>query len=463
MNLTIHRGSDEIGGTCIELSAKGTYILIDAGMPLHDRSGRPYGDFGPPRFATVQEGIRKEVLPEVGGLYKDSTPRFAGVLLSHYHLDHTGLLKWINPDIPIYCGDVCERVTRLLDQVDVSMNKAQKWQTTKPVTIIEKEKLFEIGPFKITPFLCDHSAFQAFAFLIECDGEKLFYSGDIRKHGPIGEKTFGIMRRKLPKDIACLMLEGTMLSRPPGATLVTEDDVYHEMSRHIRANKGKLVLCSLSVSNVTRVAQLFKAAKREGRILILDAFVAAILEVCGKYAGVPQRSWTDDIRILYLGGHAKLVGDAFGDWKLVKQLKCATNRIKLDEIAANPGRYVLPFREGLIERLEEQPIMLNGAAHIYSLWHGYRDQQKYKKVKNFISIHQIIDIPDVHVSGHAYVDDLKELVDIVKPQYIVPVHTKAPDRYKSIFAPFEVRKCANGKEYPVLSTASAVSPNNGGP
>lgn len=451
MMLKIHRGDDEIGGTCIELSARGTSILIDAGMPLQDRSGRPYGDVERPRFDTVQEGIDKEVLPNVAGLYKGSTPRFAGVILSHYHLDHTGLLKWIHPDIPIYCGDVCDKITRLLDQVDVSINKAPKWSPSKPPTIIEKEKLFEIGPFKITPFLCDHSAFQAFAFLVECDGEKLFYSGDVRKHGRIGPQTYGIMRRLLPKDIACLMLEGTMLSRPYTGKLVTEDDVYLEMSRHIHENKGKLVLCSLSASNVTRLVQLFRAAKREGRVLILDAFVAAILEVCRPYAVLPQRDWMEDVRILYLGGHAKLVGDAFGDWDLVAKLKYANNRITLEDMAKDPGRYVLPFRQGLISHLEKQPGVLKGAAHIYSLWEGYRDEQKYRPVQEFFDRHDINDIPGVHVSGHAYVEDLKELVDIVKPKYIVPIHTKEPGRYEATFAPREVRKRDKGKEYPVVA------------
>jgi len=47
----------------------------------------------------------------------------------------------------------------------------------------ESGKSFEIGPFCITPFLVDHSAYDSYSFLIEAGGKRLFYSGDFRAHG----------------------------------------------------------------------------------------------------------------------------------------------------------------------------------------------------------------------------------------------------------------------------------------
>ena len=41
----------------------------------------------------------------------------------------------------------------------------------------------EIGPFRVTPYLVDHSAFDAYALLVEADGKRVFYSGDFRGHG----------------------------------------------------------------------------------------------------------------------------------------------------------------------------------------------------------------------------------------------------------------------------------------
>ena len=44
----------------------------------------------------------------------------------------------------------------------------------------------EIGPFVITPYLVDHSAFDAYSLLVEAGGRRLFYSGDFRAHGRKG-------------------------------------------------------------------------------------------------------------------------------------------------------------------------------------------------------------------------------------------------------------------------------------
>jgi hypothetical protein len=42
---------------------------------------------------------------------------------------------------------------------------------------------FALGPFTITPFLNDHSAFDTYSLLIEADGRRLFYSADLQAHG----------------------------------------------------------------------------------------------------------------------------------------------------------------------------------------------------------------------------------------------------------------------------------------
>jgi len=77
MRLVIHRGSNEIGGTCIELSAGGTTIWLDVGLPLKE--------------------AENAVLP-VG--------RPDAVLISHPHQDHFGMLDKLEPHIPVYIGKV---------------------------------------------------------------------------------------------------------------------------------------------------------------------------------------------------------------------------------------------------------------------------------------------------------------------------------------------------------------------
>ena len=102
MQITIHRGTHEVGGTMIELNSVNTRILLDAGYPLFYKgeiiddamSKRPY-----------QELLELGIIPKVKGLYRWEKPEFDGVLISHAHSDHFGLLRYIHPDIPIYMSE----------------------------------------------------------------------------------------------------------------------------------------------------------------------------------------------------------------------------------------------------------------------------------------------------------------------------------------------------------------------
>ena len=49
----------------------------------------------------------------------------------------------------------------------------------------EMEKQFQIRDISVTAYWMDHSAFDAYAFLIEADGKSIFYSGDFRGHGNV--------------------------------------------------------------------------------------------------------------------------------------------------------------------------------------------------------------------------------------------------------------------------------------
>lgn len=444
MRVIIHRGTHEIGGSCVELQAGGTRILLDMGMPLQDRSGRPYGEIGGPRLRTVDQGVRDGLLPEVAGLYKGDEPGFDGVLLSHYHLDHTGIVKWAHPSIPVYCGRVCARLTRLMDTVDCSINSSPPWKPAVAPKEVTVGKRFEIGPFRITPFLNDHSAFEAFSFLVECGGKRLFYTGDLRKHGPIGAKTYAYLRQRLPRGIQALLLEGTMLSRPSRPRIATEAEVGAEMRRVIGQHKQGLVLCSLSASNVSRIVELYKATVSSRRLFVMDAYMAVIMETCKATARLPDFRWPT-VRVLYLGGHAKIAGDAWGDWKLIGEMKYAKNRVTFEDMAREPGKYVLPFRPGLMPHLDKLPALLKGGLHLYSLWEGYRSQPPYAPVREFLDRHGIPTVTGVHVSGHAYVEDLRELADIVAPDAIVPIHTAHPEEYERQFPAHRIVRLRDGE------------------
>ena len=99
MNLIIHRGTNEIGGTCIELQSSSTRILLDFGMPLVTPKGDGF-DMKIHAGKSTDELISQGVLPNVQGAYSDPLA-IDGVIISHPHQDHFGLMQYLNKTIPI--------------------------------------------------------------------------------------------------------------------------------------------------------------------------------------------------------------------------------------------------------------------------------------------------------------------------------------------------------------------------
>ena len=86
----------------------------------------------------------------------------------------------------------------------------------------------EIGPFRITPYLVDHSAFDAYALLVEADGKRVFYSGDFRAHGR-KKALFEAMVNRPPGNLDILLMEGTTIGRAGTSEgFATETDLERE-------------------------------------------------------------------------------------------------------------------------------------------------------------------------------------------------------------------------------------------
>ena len=201
MRLRIHRGTKEIGGTCIEAEAQGKRLVLDVGLPLD-----------------APDEAQETLLPEVPG-FRERDDSLLGVMISHGHMDHYGLARHVRPEVPVWIGESAHNI----------LKAAAPWvpngHAFSEPHFLADGKPVEIGPFRITPHLVDHSAFDAYALLVEAEGKRVFYSGDFRAHGRKGA-LFERLLRDPPKDIDALLMEGTMLGRtgtekalPPSRTL----------------------------------------------------------------------------------------------------------------------------------------------------------------------------------------------------------------------------------------------------
>jgi ribonuclease J len=420
MRLTIHRGTHEISGSCVELCSDSgkTRIVIDVGMPLVTPDMLPfewrhYKDF------SQEQLLEQKVLPVIEGLYSHQKPSIAAVILSHAHQDHYGFIRFLHPDIPLYMSPGTKslvEVSNIFLSTEINLDQVQTFAMWQP---------FGVGEFTVTPYLMDHSAPDAAAFLIEADGQRLFYTGDFRGHG----RKRVLLERLLANPISkvdCIVMEGSMIGREEGQ--YQDEDSVEGAIYDVVADQQSYVFVFCSSQNLDRLVSIYRAVKKACKTLVIDLYTAFVLDKLRSIpsSSIPQFYWKE-IRVLYAYSHAKKLAEH--DKTLLYKYKKA--KIEWEEIKATPQDMVILVKDNFYFRRIILPKLgaNSGTKAIYSMWHGYlerTDLAQFLKSNN-------IELLEIHTSGHAYVEDLKKLARVLDPRFVVPIHTFHPDQYGKIY------------------------------
>ena len=401
MRVCIHRGSKQIGGSCVEVESCGQRLLVDFGLPLD-----------------VEEN-NSQYLPIIDGL-DGCDPSLLGILISHPHLDHFGLLAHISPKIPVGMGTAARRILEA-----AAPFLPGNWPTPSEGWNYRSGHSFNIGPFCVTPFLVDHSAYDAYALLIESGGKRIFYSGDFRAHGR-KDALFERLTGNALQNIDTLLLEGSSLGRiTDSQQFPTEKEIENHLV-HVFSTTEGLALIHTSGQNIDRIVSIFRASKRTGRKLIIDLYTAAILEATGNI-NLPQSAWPDVALYVPQAQRIQIKESAWFD--LLK--RHSTNRIFIEDLKPLSNKAALLFRP--LHRFDlERGGCLSGAIYIYSQWEGYWEQGAYDMVKDWLERHSIPKV-SIHTSGHASPIELKILVKALGPNKVVPIHSFFPEKYPDLF------------------------------
>lgn len=418
MKLIIHRGTHEVGGSCVELISRSgdTQIVMDIGMPLVDKNGTPF-KWRTYQNKSIDELLQEGILPKLQKFYKTQVPQVDALLISHAHQDHYGFVQFCHPNIPIH---ISEGTKELIEISNIFIDTKAEMAGMKPFKMWEA---FQINEFKIMPYLVDHSAFDAVAFLIEDDDKKLFYTGDFRSHGRKGILFERLVSNPI-RDVDCLVIEGTMLGRP-GGIYSSETDVENKIYEILR-NKTTYAFIFCSSQNIDRLVSIYRAVKRSGSILVIDLYTAFILDRLEAITPhIPQFAWSN-IRIYYTYYQAqKLVNANLRDLLF----KYKRSKIEIEEIREKSQQIILLTKDNrFLSSFLDKLGNVSGAIAIYSMWEGYLERSGLKAMLK----EKDIKLESVHTSGHAAIDDLKLLIEAFKPRCIVPIHTFHPLQFSQL-------------------------------
>lgn len=420
--IRIHRGSYVIGGNCIEITYNHKSIILDLGMPIMNTDGSAIE-----KDLILSPSIENGILPDVKGLYT-SENRILGVILSHPHMDHYGLMNFIDFSIPIFMG---EDSYQILKASNIFLSKENQIdQLLSHVTTFDPKETFTIGDFKITPIPIDHSAYGAYCILIEVGGKRIFYSGDFRGHGAT-KYTFENLINNPPKNIDYLLMEGTSIRETKKVEFETEKSVFLELKR-ILAETKKIAFVMQAGSNITRLIQLYKACLSNRKTLVIDLYQYHLLKELQKLnPNLPPFDGDRTIRVYFHKNQVRKLKNH--DESLLEEYR--NLQIGIHEIIKSEQRMVLRVSQHIFEEIasqfNSQNISLKNSNYIFSMWHGYIKQQK--NFEEFVDKHKLI-LVNVHTSGHAYLKDLQRFVKALEPGNLVPIHTLDREKFKNLFA-----------------------------
>ena len=386
MQLIIHRGTHEIGGSCVEIRDKNTRLLFDLGLPLNNT-----------------ENIKLNI----NGLYKNDKSEINGIFITHSHPDHYGLLDSVNPEIPIYTSKITANIIQ-----NVSEIKGEDNYSDLNLNIIEKP--VNIGDFTIIPRNVDHSAAGSLAYEIIRSGKKILYTGDLRFHGRTS-----YLSKNLAKitDLDYLIMEGSTLDRPD-QKIKTEDNVFDEMANVFTTNK--LCFVSFSSQNLDRFISGYKACLKTKKTLVIDPYTCFVLENFKDInKNIPQWNW-NNIRVYFGGGkYTKKLADCG------KLFTYKSKKISTEEILSYPEKYVVKTAKAICDKILSI-YDVSKIEYIYSMWSGYLDNSSYLDILK-------PQVRHIHTSGHAYIRDLQEFVQKIEQKIIIPIHTQLPEKYTELY------------------------------
>ena len=429
MQFKIHRGTQEIGGSCVEVWTESTRLVLDFGMPLVNPDHSKF-DSRSLQDQSVDALRKAGILPDIESLYAPGGR--TSLIISHAHQDHYGFINYLHDDCSVYMG---EATHRLIEITNLILNKG--WNVQNPQHF-QSGKSFNIGDIEITPYLMDHSAFDAYAFHIEADGKTVFYSGDFRTHGRKAG-AFEWFSHQIESPIDYLLLEGTTIGRSD-RQLQTETDIENEFIRTFIESSG-INLIYTSGQNIDRIVSIYRACKQSNKTLVVDFYIANILKELAKYAKLPHPSKDfPDVSVFFPYRLSRMVVNQ-GNEKLLYRFKAyKITREQIDTNYENIVMLVRPSMQGDLELLN----CLDQGMFTYSLWDGYKKEKSTRGFVEFLEAKGVRQ-QDLHTSGHADREALKRMVDILKPKHIVPMHTFEGDEYDSVFENSNILRALDGE------------------
>jgi ribonuclease J len=376
-------GLGEIGLNMMVLEYEDTIVIVDAGLMFPEEE---------------MLGI-DIVIPDLSYLLKNRD-KVAGLVVTHGHEDHIGAVPFLVRELPIPIYGTALTLALIKEKL-LEHNLLDRADLIQ----IAPRQVIEIGPFSFEFIRVCHSIPDGVGLAIRTPVGILIHSGDFKiDNTPVDGKRFDIARLGSygEEGVLALFSDSTNVERE-GYT-VSEKEVGATLREVFQEKQGRVIV-AVFASNLHRIQQLIHIAREFGRKVLLNG-----------------KSMVTNVRIARELGYLDFTRD---------------DEISIQDLQYMPDSQVMMLTTGT----QGEPMSALSRM-------AFNDHKKLKVKEgdtiilsskfipgNERTIHNIINhlcrngadviheqVKDIHVSGHAYQEELKILINMVQPRYFIPIH-----------------------------------------
>ncbi len=377
-------GLEEVGRNMTIFEYNQDIIIVDMGLqfPEEDMLGIDY------------------IIPNIAYL-RGKEQNIRGVIITHAHYDHIGAIPHLIPKLgnpPIYTSKLTKGII---------LKRQEDFKGLPPLKIetINKDSRLKLGNIRLEFFHVNHNIPDGLGIVIKTPVGNVVHTGDFKfdKH-PIADKPADIKRlRQIGKNgVLVLMSDSTNVEKAGHS--ISEQTIQNNLENIFKEAESRIIVATFA-SLISRIQEVINLAEKYHRKVAIDGYSmkmnVAIAKQLGYIKVKPQTlikpKQVNDYppeKIVILCTGAQGEGNAVLMRIVTKNHKYLHIQ-KGDAVVFSSS--VVPGNEKTVQTLQD------------SLWRQGARVFHYQMM-------------DIHASGHAYAEDLKEMIKIMKPKYLIPIH-----------------------------------------
>lgn len=380
-------GFEEVGRNMLLLEYQNQIIIVDIGLRFPDET-MPGIDF---------------IVPNIEYLTNNPDKKILGAFITHGHYDHLGAIPYLIDKLgyPTLYTAPLTRAIILRRQEDFPKLKKLDIHLINP----DGNENINLGPFTIQPFHVNHNIPDAFGLFVKTPVGSLILTGDFKFDlQPIGDKPADLNHivRLADGGVDMLLIDSTN-AEVPGYSM-SESVIMDNLEILFANAKGRIILATFS-SLISRLQEALIISEKLGRKVAIEGYSMKFnVDVSEKLGYLKSKRGTiiplaealhlppQEVTILCTGAQGE---DNATLMKVINREHKLLHIEKGDTVIFSSS--IVPGNELAVQNLKD--TLLKQGAKVYH----------YKML-------------DIHASGHAQQEDLKMMMSLTHPKYILPIH-----------------------------------------